>query len=72
MNCYIEEVNSKNLRRQAKLFEKSEFIAGYILLIGAYYYCQSNSVLFSTLKEHEESRDTILVNIRFNEYMNLY
>ena len=50
MNFYAEEASSKNHIREVKLFEKSKFIAGYALLIRAYYCYWSGSILFSTPK----------------------
>ena len=55
MNCCIDKSNRKILRRQIKLFEKSEFITSYILLNGACYYCQSGLALFNLPEENKQS-----------------
>ena len=49
----IDKSNTKNLRRQTKLFKKLEFITSYALLIGACYYCHLGSALFNIPKENK-------------------
>ena len=46
MNCYVQAINEKNLKRKIKIFSKAEFLIGHALIIGATYYSQSGSVLF--------------------------
>lgn len=72
MNRYIEDYNVKNEKKTIRVFDKSEFIIGHALIIGAACYCQSGSVLFSNGKDKEDSWDSIMMNARFDRYMKLY
>ena len=51
MNYYIKESNASNSKKAIKIFDKTDFIIGYALIIGAACYCQSGSVLFAYSKE---------------------
>ena len=72
MNRYIEESNASNPKKGIKIFDKTDFIIGYALIISTACYCQSGSVLFAYGKEQEEAWDTIIQRARFNKYMKLY
>ena len=54
INYCADESNTKHLRRQIKLFEKSEFITGHTLLIRACCYYQSGLALFNIPKENKQ------------------
>ena len=60
MNYYIEESNASNPKKAIKIFNKTDFIIGHALIIGATCYCQSGLVLFAYGKEQEEAWDTII------------
>ena len=51
MNRIIEDRNATNPKWPTKVFEESEFIVGYALIISASCYCQSGSILFNNTKE---------------------
>ena len=72
INCYAEEASSRNPKRQTKLLEKLEFIAGHVLLIGTCCYGQSGLVLISNPKEHEESWDATTIRVRFYQHIKLH
>ena len=72
MNRCIEEYNMKNEKKTIKVFDRTEFLIGHALIIGAACYCQSGLVLFNNGKEQDDSWDTIIAKARFDKHMKLY
>ena len=55
MNRYVEEYNNQNGNKTIKVFDKTEFLIGYALIIGAACYYQSGNILFNNGKEQDNT-----------------